>query len=130
MANTLSITTTAKTFDQACQDLEQACKTEGYGVLGHHDIGKTLRSKGIAFGEECRIYEICQPFHASAILGIDLSLSTSLPCRISVYTENGVTCFGMVNPHQLLSGQSDDPRLEPIARLVQQETSRILELAR
>jgi uncharacterized protein (DUF302 family) len=44
---------TNKSFNQAAADLELAVKQHGFGVLHIHDLGATLRSKGIAFGEEC-----------------------------------------------------------------------------
>ena len=43
------IVETDKSFDQASADLELAVKHHGFGVLYVHDLGTTLRSKGIAF---------------------------------------------------------------------------------
>jgi uncharacterized protein (DUF302 family) len=50
------IVETNKLFDQASTDLESAVKRHGFGVLHIHDLGTTLRSKGIAFNEECKIF--------------------------------------------------------------------------
>ena len=44
---------TKKSFAQASTDLELAVLRHGFGVLHVHDLGATLRSKGIAFAEEC-----------------------------------------------------------------------------
>jgi len=46
------IVETDKSFDQASADLESAVKHHGFGVLHVHDLGATLRSKGIAFDKE------------------------------------------------------------------------------
>jgi uncharacterized protein (DUF302 family) len=43
------IVETTKSFDQASADLEEAVKRHGFGVLHVHDLGSTLRSKGIVF---------------------------------------------------------------------------------
>jgi uncharacterized protein (DUF302 family) len=43
------IVETKKTFEQASVDLETEVKNLGFGVLHIHDLGKTLRSKGIDF---------------------------------------------------------------------------------
>ena len=43
------IVETDKSFHQASADLESAVKRHGFGVLHVHDLGTTLRSKGIAF---------------------------------------------------------------------------------
>jgi uncharacterized protein (DUF302 family) len=49
------IVETAKSFEQASKDLEAAVAGNGYGVLHIHDLGATLRTKGVAFEEQCRI---------------------------------------------------------------------------
>jgi len=53
-----------KTFTQAAQDLEQSVRDHGFGVLHVHDLGSTLRSKGIEFTEECKVFEVCNPTQA------------------------------------------------------------------
>ncbi len=78
---------TDKSFEQAAADLEAAVTRHGFGVLHVHDLGQTLRSKGIAFEEQCRILEVCNPVQAARILSADMLLNMALPCRISVFTE-------------------------------------------
>ena len=41
--------------------------------------------------EECRVLEVCNPRQAAAVLSSDMRLNMALPCRLSVYTESGVT---------------------------------------
>ena len=45
------IVETEKSLDQAAADLESAVTRHGFGVLHVHDLGTTLRGKGIAFEE-------------------------------------------------------------------------------
>lgn len=61
------IVETQKTFSQAVTDLEAAVAHHGFGVLHIHDLGGTLRSKGIAFEEECKIFEVCNPGQAALV---------------------------------------------------------------
>ncbi len=49
------IVETNKNFEQAATDLEVAVKNNGFGVLHIHDLGNTLRSKGVAFEEQCKV---------------------------------------------------------------------------
>jgi len=49
------IVETALSFEQASSSLEAAVTGHGFGVLGIHDIGQILRSKGMPFKEQCRI---------------------------------------------------------------------------
>ena len=53
-----------KSFEQASADLDAAVKRNGFGVLHVHDLGATLRGKGIAFGNDCRVFEVCNPAQA------------------------------------------------------------------
>ena len=55
------IVETDKSFDQASADLDSAVKRHGFGVLHVHDLGATLRSKGMAFDEQRKIFEVCNP---------------------------------------------------------------------
>ena len=75
---------TEKSFNQAVTDLESSVKKHGYGVLHIHDLGNTLRSKGIEFAEECKIFEVCNLVQAAKVLTIDLYLNMALhvefPC--------------------------------------------------
>lgn len=70
--NMYYIVETEKSFDQAVSDLEVAVKNNGFGILHIHDLGKTLRSKGVAFKEECKIFEVCNPMEAAKVLSADM----------------------------------------------------------
>lgn len=59
------ITESNKRFDDAARALEEAVKRNGFGVLHVHDLGATLRGKGIAFEEECKVFEVCNPQRAA-----------------------------------------------------------------
>ena len=113
------IVETEKTFDSAAADLEAAVKANGFGVLHIHDLGATLRSKGIDFGEECKVFEVCNPLQASKVMSIDMSLNMALPCRISVYTEMGKVKIGYIKPIEMLSALSSESALKEIAREVE-----------
>ena len=111
-----------KSFEQASADLDAAVKRHGFGVLHVHDLGATLRSKGIAFGNDCRVFEVCNPAQAAKVLSSDMRLNMALPCRISVYTEQGRTRIGLIKPVQMLAALSDDPALALVAREVEDKT--------
>ena len=124
------IVDTDKGFEQAAADLEAAVKRNGFGVLHTHDLGTTLRSKGIEFDEECRILEVCNPKQASKVLSADMRLNMALPCRISVYTEKGQTKIGFIKPAQMLASLSDDPALAETAREVEEKITLMVDEAR
>lgn len=124
------VVTTSKSFEQAAADLETAVKHHGFGVLHIHDLGNTLRSKGIGFREQCRVFEVCNPGQAAKVLAADMRLNMALPCRISVFTENGVTKIGLIRPREMLAALSRDPALLQVAAEVEEQTIRMVDEAR
>jgi uncharacterized protein (DUF302 family) len=121
---------TEKPFEQAVTDLETAVKQHQFGVLHVHDLGATLRSKGIDFADQCKVFEVCNPQQAAKVLAIDMQLNMALPCRISVFSKNGNTRIGMIRPQQMLAQLSDDPRLATIAAEVEHATRSMIDAAR
>jgi uncharacterized protein (DUF302 family) len=124
------IVETDKSFAQAATDLDSAVKRHGFGVLHIHDLGATLRSKGIAFAEECKIFEVCNPGQAAKVLSTDMRLNMALPCRISVFTEKGKTKIGLIKPVQMLSALSQDAALVQVAKEVEEKTIQMVDEAR
>lgn len=119
-----------KTFETAASDLELAVKEHGFGVLHIHNLGATLRSKGINFTEECQVFEVCNPGQAFNVLSIDMRLNMALPCRISVYTESGAVKIGYIKPVNMLSALSSDPALAQIAAEVENAMIKMVNSAR
>ncbi len=124
------IVETDKSFNQAALDLDASVRKHGFGVLYVHDLGATLRSKGIAFDEECKIFEICNPLQAAKVLSADMRLNMALPCRISVFTDRGKTKIGLVKPELMLSALSKDESLIKVASEVEQKTIQMVDEAK
>ncbi len=124
------IVETDKSFDQASVDLESAVRRHGFGVLHVHDLGTTLRNKGIAFDQKCKIFEVCNPGQAAKVLSTDMRLNMALPCRISVFTEKGKTKIGLIKPVQMLLALSQDAALGQIAKEVEESTIKMVDEAK
>ena len=124
------IVETNKSFSQAATDLESAVTRNNFGVLHVHDLGATLRSKGIAFDEECKVFEVCNPAQAAKVLATDMRLNMALPCRISVFTEQGKTKIGLIKPVQMLAALSHDAALMQVAKEVEENTIKMVDEAK
>ncbi|HNP36714.1 MAG TPA: DUF302 domain-containing protein [Woeseiaceae bacterium] len=120
---------TDKSFEQAVDDLDKSVKAHEFGVLHVHDLGSTLRSKGIGFEHECKVFEVCSPRQAAEVLDFDMSLNMALPCRISVWRKDGQTRIGMIRPAWLLEQLNDEPRLQDLAAEVEQATMAMIDEA-
>ena len=119
-----------KSFDEASIDLESAVKRHGFGVLYVHDLGTTLRNKGIAFQDQCKVFEICNPVQAGKVLASDMRLNMALPCRISVFTQDGKTKIGLIRPAQMLAALSQDLEITKIADEIELTTIQMVDEAK
>jgi uncharacterized protein (DUF302 family) len=123
------IVETDKSVSRATVDLETAVKKHGFGVLHVHDLKQTLANKGFTLPSECRIYEICQPAQALKVLTADMNLNMALPCRVSVYEQNGRTRIGTIRPTEMLGLLSEDSALAAIAHEVDTTIEAIIDEA-
>jgi len=80
---------TDQTVGEAAAALQAAVQANHFGVMQVHNLKETMAKKGVEFVRECLIFEVCQPQQAKKVLDEDMSISTALPCRISIYEENG-----------------------------------------
>ena len=119
-----------KSFEQAVEDLDNAVKQHGFGVLHIHDLGNTLRNKGVDFNENCKVFEVCNPKQAAKVLATDMRLNMALPCRISVFTENNTTKIGLIKPEDMLMALSDNESLLNTAKEVEETTKKMIDQAR
>jgi uncharacterized protein (DUF302 family) len=124
------IVETEKSFDQASADLDAAVVKHGFGVLHVHDLGGTLRSKGIEFQEQCKVFEVCNPVQAAKVLSTDMRLNMALPCRISVFTDKGKTKIGLIKPVQMLSALSEEAALLEVSEEVEAKTLQMVDEAK
>jgi len=72
----------------------------------------------VDFARECLIFEVCQPQQAKKVLEENMSVSTALPCRISIYEEGGKTMLATLKPTTLLA-MFDTPQLASVAQDVE-----------
>jgi uncharacterized protein (DUF302 family) len=103
---------TDKTVSEAAAALQAAVQANHFGVMQVHNLKDTLAKKGVEFGHECLIFEVCQPQQAKKVLDQNMSVSTALPCRISIYEEGGIMLMGWP-----LNGPEDSVSCHPRAQL-------------
>lgn len=82
--------------------LREAAARHKFGILHVHDLKQTLHSKGIELSSECRVYDVCNPQAASKVLTAEMQVSTVLPCRISIFSNDEGCTIATVKPTDLL----------------------------
>ena len=115
-------------IDAVAKKLEAAATENKFGVLGVHDLKQKMNAKGIEFSRECRIFEVCNPAKAKIVLETDMRISNALPCRISVYEEEGRVKVSTLKPTALLA-LFGRPELQPVAKEVEETMIRIIDAA-
>ncbi len=79
--------------------LHAAVQANHFGVMQVHNLKETMAKKGVEFERECLIFDVCQPQQAKKVLDQNMSVSTALPCRISIYDEGGKAILGTEAHH-------------------------------
>ena len=110
--------TTENTVTSTALALQAAVQSNHFGVMQVHNLKETMVKKGVEFAHECLIFEVCQPQQAKKVLDQNMSVSTALPCRISIYEEGGKTILATLKPTILLA-MFHTPQLEGVAREVE-----------
>jgi len=89
-------------------ELEEKAKAMGFGVLHSYDFKKILKKKGFPIELDITVFELCNPAGAQQSLTVMPEISVYLPCRISVYEENGKTVLATIGFEDILSSVAVD----------------------
>jgi uncharacterized protein (DUF302 family) len=119
-----------KSFYEATVDLEPVIQRLGFVILHVHDLGDTLRRKDSEFDDDCKVFEICNYRQFEKLLAIDMRLSTALPWRISVFTENGATRIGLIRPAPMLAALGENAGLSRLAKAIEEKLIQIVDESR
>ena len=117
--------TTRKPLSVTAADLQTAVQKNRFGVMQVHNLKETMAKKGVEFDRECLIYEVCQPQQAKKVLEQSMSVSTMLPCRISLFEESGQTVMATLKPTALVK-LFNEPKLLPVAQEVEDSLVKIM----
>ncbi|MEO8128481.1 MAG: DUF302 domain-containing protein [Bryobacteraceae bacterium] len=116
---------TDKSVREVAAALEAAVQANHFGVMQVHNLKETMVKKGVPFERDCMIFEVCQPQQAKKVLDQNMSVSTALPCRISIYEEGGKTILATLKPTTLLA-MFHTPQLEEVAQEVEDTIVKIM----
>ena len=115
-------------IESVVERLEQASAANRFGVLSIHNLKEKMGAKGVDFDCECRVMEVCNPHKAKEVLEENMSISTALPCRISIYEDDAKIKVATIRPTMLLN-LFDSTELQAVAREVEDTLIRIIDTA-
>ncbi len=119
---------TDKSVSEVAAALQIAVPANHFGIMQVHNLQETMTKKGVEFTRECQIFEVCQPQQAKKVLEQNMSISTALPCRISIYREDGKTILATLKPTTLLA-MFNSPQLAGAAQEVEDTIIKIMQEA-
>lgn len=94
---------TKKTFDEAVLSIEKSLAQQKFGVLWKLNFQEKLKEKGIDFGSNFMILEVCNPHKAKEVLCKHMDVGYFLPCKVVVYEDKDSIKIGMINPQMLIN---------------------------
>jgi len=89
-------TTTQTPLSEVKAAMQATAKENAFGVLHQYAFKEILEGKGFPIENDITLYEVCNPKGAQALLSQSQEASVFLPCRVSIYEENGQTVLGTI----------------------------------
>ncbi|MBD3381488.1 MAG: DUF302 domain-containing protein [candidate division Zixibacteria bacterium] len=114
-------------FDAVVEEVTEALKTEGFGVLTEIDVKQTLKKKLDIDFPRYKILGACNPNFAHQALQVENKIGTMLPCNVIVQEKEGGTVeVSAVNPVESMSSV-ENPELAKIAGEVKDRLQKIID---
>ncbi len=104
--------------------LRRAAQGRGFGVINTTDLRQKLADKGVAYAAAARVYDVCKPQVAAAVLQRQPLVAAVLPCRIALVEGEGRLRLVMLRPTALVA--YFEPALLPQAREIEVQLEAML----
>jgi uncharacterized protein (DUF302 family) len=114
-----------KPFDTVVANIEKQVPENKFRVLAVHDVQETLAEKGFT-REPLKIIEVCNSGFANTALSKSINVALFMPCKFTVYPENGKTVVNLARP-SMIAQMMPDAGLEELAGQVEKQLIKIME---
>jgi len=118
--------TTPASIEKVKQELEGKAKSVGFGVLHSYAFKKILESKGFPIEKDITVFELCNPPGAQQALSEIAEISVYLPCRLSVYKEDGNTTLSTIGVEDILNAVEVDERFQAYMTILFENLKRVM----
>ncbi|MDX1809698.1 MAG: DUF302 domain-containing protein [Sulfurospirillaceae bacterium] len=103
---------TKSSIESVKKDIAMRVEEQGFGILKEYHFKEILQSKGYPIEKDITVFEICNPSAAHTILDKYPEVSVFLPCRISLYEEDGKTTLSTIRIDGILKNFELDSEMK------------------
>ncbi len=103
--------TTNKAIETIIEDFQELASEYGFSILHQYDFFNILEGKGFPIERKVLVFEICRASMASSMLTHFPIFSVMMPCRISVYEDDGKTHIATMDMLPMLEKITDQNEL-------------------
>ena len=119
-------TVVSTSFDATIENVTDALKTEGFGVLTDIDVAATMKAKLDKDMSPYRILGACNPSLAHQAISAEPEIGLLLPCNVVVRAlPDGNTRISFMDPESVLQ-LVDQPGIEVLAADVKARLHRVM----
>ena len=115
-------------FDAAIDQVTEALKTEGFGVLSDIDVAAKMKEKLDEDMPRYRILGACNPALAFNAIGAVPDIGLLLPCNVLVREDASGKVFVSFMDPEAVMGLVDHEQVAPLAKDVKSRLQRVLKL--
>jgi len=119
-------TSTSQSIEIVKQELEAKAKEIGFGLLKSYEFKNILEEKGFPIEKDITVFELCNPSGAQQALSEIAAISVYLPCRLSVYEDNGVTNISTIGFEDILNAVDVDERFKSFMTILFDNLKRVM----
>ncbi|MCF8396515.1 MAG: DUF302 domain-containing protein [Melioribacteraceae bacterium] len=98
-------------IEKISQQVPAKCEEYGFTLLTTYNYHEIVENKGFPIKQKVWIYEICVAKTAALMLTSNPNFSIFMPCKLSVYEENGKTIISTMNMGIMLEAVKTDKEL-------------------
>lgn len=100
------------------EELEAKAKELDFGLLNTYEFKQILTGKGFPIEKDITVFELCNPPGAQQALTYLSEISVYLPCRVSVYEDNGVPTLVTIRFEDIFNVIEVDERFKSYMSIV------------
>jgi uncharacterized protein (DUF302 family) len=116
------------TMDEVVQKVNDALKTEGFGILTEIDVQATLKNKIDVDRKPYKILGACNPQLANQTINAEPDIGLLLPCNVVVREEDdGTMTVAFMDP-MVVMDLVDNPKVHEVAIDVKARLERVSKL--